>query len=74
MRVDSSLSNRTIIELEDMTILISYKTPVACFISGEGFYRTDTFHSVTTSRHINQWLDGREALELPQNYFDSLLE
>jgi hypothetical protein len=28
---------------------------------------------MTTSRHINKWLDGVQAIEQPQDHFDNLL-
>lgn len=37
-----------------ITILFSYKTPVAAFVSGRGGLATDTFYSRTTSKHIGQ--------------------
>lgn len=55
-----------------ITVLFSYDTPVAACIPGKGWFRTETRHSVTTSRHINQWLDGAKAQEIPQAWFDSL--
>lgn len=56
-----------------ITVLYSYNTPVACHAAGEGYYRTATRHSKTTSRHINTWLDGEIARERPQAYFDNLV-
>lgn len=45
-------------------VLYSYETPVAGFKRGLGWFKTSEKYSVTTSRHINKYLDGREALEL----------
>ena len=53
-------------------VLFSYQTPVAC-LSDNGYYRTATKWSVTTSRHINKWLDGVLAKEQPQQFFDELV-
>ena len=39
---------------------------------GSGFYRTSKRFSVTTSRHINQWLHGAKATEREQSFFDEL--
>jgi len=50
-------------------ILFSYETPVAVKI-GDKFYRTETIHSKTTTKHINQWLNGNPASFLSQNWFD----
>ncbi len=73
MRVRNVGPNMTEIEVVDKRILISYETPVACGIMGEGWYRTSHKWSPTTTRHINKWLDGAEAEERPQSYFDNLL-
>ena len=36
-------------------VLVSYATPVACYIPGLGFMETDRKWSVTTSKQISQW-------------------
>lgn len=56
----------------DKVVFFSYETPVAAIIDGK-FYRTSKRFSVTTSKHINRWLDGRKAEEKPQSFFDSLV-
>lgn len=66
-------SNMTELETEKATILFSYSTPVAaCMKDGSGFVRTDRRWSVTTSRHINKWLRGAQAKEVPQAELDDL--
>jgi hypothetical protein len=64
-KVKSIGSNQTEVHKDDGTVvLVSYETPVACFISGEGYYKTSEHYSKTTSRHINQWLPshyGKDA-------------
>jgi hypothetical protein len=40
-----------------ISVLFSYETPVAAFCEEKGFMRTSTKYSVTTSRHINYWLN-----------------
>lgn len=37
-------------------VLFSYNTPVAGYKPGFGYFKTDTFWSVTTSKHINAYL------------------
>ena len=72
MQLRQIASNMTQLDLADGTsVLFSYKTPVAS-LSDNGYYRTSTKWSTTTSRHINKWLDGVLAKEQPQEYFDSL--
>jgi len=51
-------TSATVIEIGESEILYSYSTPVAAFVPGRGYLRTDRFYSVTTSRHINMWIDG----------------
>lgn len=64
----------TEIEIGDTTILFSYKTPVACHVAGVGYFRTAERHGVTTSKHINKWLAGNAAKEMPQEHFDDLVK
>lgn len=54
-------------------VLFSYRTPVACHIDGQGYFRTSHKWSATTTKHINKWLRGFTAEEKPQEFFDSLL-
>ena len=67
-------SNMTELTLENgIRVLFSYSTPVACESVGKR-YRTDKKWSQTTSRHINAWLGGAEAEEVPQEFFENLLK
>lgn len=64
--------NQTEVHTDDGKIIFySYSTPVAAFIPGEGYLKTDQKHSVTTSKHVNAWA-GKNAPTRPQSYFDSL--
>ena len=58
MQLTPIASNMTEVETSEARILFSYRTPVAAYIFGEGYVKTDQFWSVTTSRHINKW-DGQ---------------
>ena len=61
------------VETDDAIILFSYSTPVAYQDKATGvFYRTNERFSVTTSRHINKWLDGVEATEVAQTDIENL--
>lgn len=74
MRVKNIGSNKTEVETDKFRILVSYETPVAFEDKNTGdVFRTAKKWSVTTSKQINQWLDGRKALEVPQSTLDSLL-
>ena len=52
-------TNMTELVIDDTTIMFSYQTPVAGF-DDLGAFRTDTKYSVTTSRHINEYLGGKD--------------
>ena len=71
MQLTPIASNMTEVETSEARILFSYRTPVAAYIFGEGFVKTDKFWSVTTSRHINKW-GARDAIDIPQSGLDSL--
>ena len=73
MQLTPIASNMTEIETDDARILFSYRTPVAAYVFGEGFVRTDKYWSVTTSRHINKWIDGVPTEEVSQTYLDNLV-
>ena len=72
MQLTPIASNMTEVETKDARILFSYRTPVAAYIFGEGFVKTEKYWSVTTSRHINKWC-ARDAKEIPQSRLDSLV-
>ena len=73
MQLTPIASNMTEVETSEARILFSYRTPVAAYVFGEGFVRTEKWWSVTTSRHINKWLDGGTAKEVSQTYLDNLV-
>ena len=79
MKIKSLGSNKTELELKDLRLLVSYSTPVALIRYPGGTLKTSQFHSVTTSRHINQWLDehGYNPKLVPvqdQIFFDTFLD
>lgn len=63
--------NAIVLSNNGVEVLFSYETPVAAFIPGQGYIRTETFWSVTTSRHINQWT-GPDATRVPQAELERL--
>ena len=65
--------NQTELELDNTLILFSYKTPVAAWVSGRGWLRTDTKYSKTTTKHINRWLDAAGTV-VPQSEIDNLVK
>ncbi len=67
-------ANQTELSLNDGTqVLFSYRTPVAARLPDYEYVRTTTKWSTTTSRHINKWLDGVNANQVSQSYFDNLV-
>lgn len=67
-------ANQTELSIGTLDVLFSYSTPVAVWDTvTDKTYVTDKFWSVTTSKHINKWLSGMLAKEMPQSYFDNLL-
>tara|TARA_Y100000114_G_C11653520_1_gene275434 strand:- start:260 stop:478 length:219 start_codon:yes stop_codon:yes gene_type:complete len=71
MRLSPIGSNMTEVETDNARVLFSYRTPVAAYIFGEGFVKTSTWYSTTTSRHINKW-GARDAKEVDQKILDAL--
>lgn len=73
LRAQTIGSNQIEIQHGENRFLISYKTPVAVYIKKAGFFRTTTKFSRTTSKHINKWLDGVPAGDIPQNVLEDML-
>ena len=66
-------ANKTELHKDGGTVVFySYETPVAACVDGIKYVRTDRKYSVTTSKHINQWLDGVEAETVTQSYINTL--
>ena len=56
MKLTPIAANQTEVETADARIFFSYRTPVAAYVFGRGFVRSEDFFSTTTSRHINKWI------------------
>lgn len=66
-------TNATQIRMSNgVTVLYSYSTPVALCI-GHTYYRTNKRWSVTTSKHINKWLDGVNAISVDQAALETII-
>lgn len=67
-----------IVKTEQGEILFSYETPVAArLLSSQGmvYYKTDKFHSVTTSKHINKFIHKDLPVQvMDQSFFDDLVK
>jgi hypothetical protein len=80
MKIKSIGANKTELHLKDLTLLISYETPVALIRSQMlSALKTSEFHSVTTSKHINTWLrdNGFDPDKIPtmdQDWFNEFLD
>jgi len=74
MKVQPLASNMTLLSTDQALVLFSYSTPVALYEKGSySYYKTAKKWSKTTTRHINKWLDGVQAQERPQEFFDEYL-
>ena len=79
MKLKPIASNMTEVETSKGTVLFSYSTPVAAFINGEGFVKTDKHWSMTTTAHINKWIEKynngsrKDYSVKPQSFFDQLV-
>lgn len=74
MKLKQVGSNMSEVEMGNKTILFSYSTPVAYHEEGEGYFKTSTKYSKTTSKHINKWLAGATAKEVNQEVLDNLVK
>ena len=59
MKLHSFATNRTLLTFDDGTeLFFSYATPVAGYSrSLHGYFRTKSWYSSTTTRHINRYLN-----------------
>ena len=74
MQLKRIAANQTEIVLNNgTTIFFSYDTPVAAQLPDYEYVRTSTKWSVTTSKHINKWLEGVIATEVSQDILDNLV-
>ena len=74
MQLTPIASNMTEVETSKARVLFSYRTPDAAYVFGRGYVKTENWYSVTTTRHINKWIDGGTAKEVAQTYLDNLVQ
>ena len=73
MKIKRLGASKTILALSSGSeIFYSYDTPVAAQVSGE-LFRTKEYYSRTTSKHITQYLNGREVEAVPQSFINQLV-
>jgi hypothetical protein len=73
MKLYQKGSNMTELDLGFAQVFFSYETPVAARLTDGTLVRTDERYSVTTTKHINKWLEGCDALTVSQYRIDCLL-
>ena len=67
-------ASKTLLALSSGTeIFYSYNTPVACQMNTGEIFKTEEYFSRTTSKHITQYLNGREAEKVEQSFFTQLV-
>ena len=66
-------SKETELDLGFVQIFFSYETPVAARLLDGSLIRTKQKYNTTTSKHINNWLQGCEHTLVPQERIDCLL-
>ena len=69
MKLKPIANNQTELHINGNIFFFSYETPVAARIEGE-YFKTDEKFSVTTSRHINKWVENVKCAPQPQSFFD----
>ena len=75
MKLTQIGSNQTeITTAKGNRVLYSYETPVAAWTE-QGAFRTSTKWSMTTSKHINSYLGGKDVgKEVDQQWLNNLVE
>ena len=74
MKLKQLGSNQTLLVMpQGEEFFFSYETCVAGFTPGEGYFKTSNKFSRTTSKHINQYLEGVTAKEVLQDVIEMAL-
>ena len=72
MKLKSIGSNMTELNINGISILFSYETPVAGYDSN-GAFRTNEHYSSTTTRHINKYLGKGTGRLVSQEFINNLV-
>ena len=73
MKLTPIAANQTSVTFNDGTeVFFSYATPVAAYLPEKGYVKTDTFYSVTTSRHINKYLPTKDVPTVSEEFLAQL--
>ena len=71
MKLKKIANNVTMLDFGNRFIVFSYETPVI-YHDCETLYVTDKFWSKTTSKHINQFLGGRNSVAIKQDELNTI--
>jgi len=76
MKLKSIAANQTVVNVGHNEVFFSYETPVAAFISGQGYVATEEYYSKTTSRHIGNYIGipYKECKKVAQSVINNLVK
>ena len=73
MKLNPVGSNMNEVEVNGKSVLFSYKTPVAGY-DDQGAFRSEDWFSMTTTKHINNYLGGKDVgRKVSQSYIEGLV-
>jgi len=74
MKLKQIGSNQAELTNNGLVVLFSYSTPVAAMLPSGRYVKTSTKYSVTTTKHVNKWLQGvADSVEVvEQSFIDNL--
>ena len=73
MKLNPVGSNMNEVEVNGKSVLFSYKTPVAGY-DDQGAFRSEDWFSLTTTKHINKYLGGKDVgRKVSQSYIEGLV-
>lgn len=76
MKLKQIGSNQAELFHNGFVVLFSYETPVAALLPSGRYIKTGTKYSVTTTRHVNRWLQGvsSDVETVAQGVLNGLIE
>ncbi len=66
-------ANRTLVHIGETQVFFSYNTPVAAFIPERGYVVTTKKYSVTTNRHIREYVGDHSVEFVSPSWLSDLL-
>ena len=74
MKLKQIGSNQTELLINGTVVFFSYETPVAAMLPSGRYVKTSTKYSVTTTKHVNNWLKGvlSDVEVVAQGFIDNL--